>query len=142
MERRERGFFGKFIVFILSVLAVIGLVAMALSVINAYINPQHFIWTTLFGLAFWEILIYNILIFILLVFLWSRKAWISVLALVIAIPGIAKSFSFGSKVEADNSIRIMSYNVHMFRPVDKKTDKESFAYQIINMVKDQNPDIL
>ena len=142
MERKERGFFGKLLVFILSVLAFLGLVAMALSVINAYINPQHFIWTTVFGLAFWEILIYNILIFTLLVLLWSRKAWISVLALIIAIPGIAKSFSFGSKVEADNSIRIMSYNVHMFKPVDKKTDKESFAYQIINMVKDQNPDIL
>jgi len=144
MERRERGFFGKFLVFILSILAVVGLVAMALSVINAYINPRHFIWTTVFGLAFWEILFYNILIFILLVLLWSRKAWISVLALLIAIPGIAKSFSFGSKVEADNSIRIMSYNVHMFKDIDrnKKTDKESFAYQVINMVKDQNPDIL
>jgi endonuclease/exonuclease/phosphatase family metal-dependent hydrolase len=142
MERKERGFFGKLLVFILSVLAFLGLVAMALSVINAYINPQHFIWTTVFGLAFWEILIYNILIFTLLLLLWSRKVWISVLALIIAIPGIAKSFSFGSKVEADNSIRVMSYNVHMFKPVDKKTDKESFAYQIINMVKDQNPDIL
>lgn len=141
MERKERGFFGKLLVFILSVLAFLGLVAMALSVINAYINPQHFIWTTVFGLAFWEILIYNILIFTLLVLLWSRKAWISVLALIIAIPGIAKSFSFGSKMEADNSIRVMSYNVHDFRHVDNKTDKESFAYQIINMVKDQNLDI-
>lgn len=141
-ERKERGFFGKLLVFILSILAVVGLVAMALSVINAYINPRNFIWTTVFGLAFWEILIYNILVFILLLLLWSKKAWISVLAFLIAISGIAKSYSFGSKLEADNSIRIMSYNVHMFKDVTKKTDRESFAYQIINMVKDQNPDIL
>ena len=52
MERVERGFFGKLLVFIFAVLAFIGLVAMALSVANAYINPQHFIWTTVFGLAF------------------------------------------------------------------------------------------
>ncbi len=142
IEKRERGFLGKLLVFILSVLAVIGLVAMALSVVNAYVNPIHFIWTTLFGLAFWEILLYNIFIFVFLVLLWSKKAWISVVALIIAIPGIAKSYSFGSKMEADNSIRIMSYNVHMFKPIDKKTDKESFAQQIIDMVKDQNPDIL
>lgn len=142
MEKRERGFFGKFLVFILSLLAVAGLVAMALSVINPYINPQNFIWTTVFGLAFWEILLFNILIFILLLLLWSRKAWISVLALLIAIPGIAKSYSFGSKVEADNSIRIMSYNVHMFKDVDKKLDRKDFANKVMNMVKDQAPDIL
>lgn len=141
-ERKERGFFGKLLVFILSILAVIGLVAMALSVINAYINPRNFIWTTVFGLAFWEILIYNILVFILLLLLWSKKAWISVLAFLIAIPGIAKSYSFGSKLEADNSIRIMSYNVHMFKDVDKKLDRKDFAHKVMNMVKDQAPDIL
>ena len=110
-EKRERSFFGKMIVFILAVLAFLGLVAMALSVVNAYVNPQHFIWTTMFGLAFWEILIFNVVVFLLLLLMWSNKIWISVMALLIAIPGISKSFSFGSKVEADSSIRIMSYNV-------------------------------
>ena len=142
MERKERGFVGKLLVFVLSVLAIIGVIAMILSVINAYINPQHFIWTATFGLAFWVILIYNVLVFLFLLLLWSKKVWISVLALLIAIPGIAKSYSFGSKVEADNSIRIMSYNLHYFSRVDKETDKESFANQVMNMVRDQAPDIL
>ena len=141
-EKKERGFFRKLVVFVLAVLAVIGVVAMALSVVNAYINPQHFVWTTAFGLAFWVILIYNVLIFLFLLLLWSKKAWISVLALLIAIPGIGKSYSFGSKVEADSSIRIMSYNVHMFKHVDKKVDNERFANQLMNMVRDQAPDIL
>lgn len=141
-ERKERGFFGKFIVFILSVLAVVGMLAMALSVINAYINPRHFVWTTAFGLGFWVILIYNILVFIFLLLLWSKRIWISVIALLIAVPGIAKSFSFGSKVEADNSIRIMSYNVHMFKHIDNETNNEYFANQVMNMVRDQAPDIL
>ena len=95
-EKKKRSFFGKMLVFIFAVLAFIGLVAMALSVANAYINPQHFIWTTVFGLAFWEILIFNVLIFLFLLLLWSNKIWISVAALLIAIPGITKSFSFGS----------------------------------------------
>ena len=142
MERSERGIFGKLLVFILTILALIGLVAMALSVLNAYVNPKHFIWTTLFGLAFWEILIFNIVVLVLLLLLWSKKAWISILALLVAIPGINKSYSFGSKEEADNSIRVMSYNVHMFKHIDGKTDSEDFASQMANQVRDQNPDIL
>lgn len=142
MERRERGFLGKLLVFVLTIMALVGLVAMALSVVNAYINPQRFIWTTVFGLAFWVILIYNVLVFLFLLLLWSRKAWISVLALLIAVPGLGKSFSFGSKVDADSSIRLMAYNVHNFKHVDGETDEEQFAYQVMNMVRDQNPDIL
>jgi endonuclease/exonuclease/phosphatase family metal-dependent hydrolase len=142
MERSERGIFGKLLVFVLTILALIGLVAMALSVLNAYVNPKHFIWTTLFGLAFWEVLIFNIVVLVLLLLLWSKKAWISILALLVAIPGINKSYSFGSKEEADNSIRVMSYNVHMFKHIDGKTASEDFANQMANQVRDQNPDIL
>ena len=142
MERSERGIFGKLLVFVLTILALIGLVAMALSVLNAYVNPKHFIWTTLFGLAFWEVLIFNIVVLVLLLLLWSKKAWISILAMLVAIPGINKSYSFGSKEEADNSIRVMSYNVHMFKHIDGITASEDFANQMANQVRDQNPDIL
>ena len=130
------------IVFILAVMAFLGLVAMAMSVVNAYVNPQHFIWTTMFGLAFWEILIFNVVVFLLLLLMWSNKIWISVVALLIAVPGITKSFSFGSKAQAENSIRIMSYNVHNFKHVDGETDKETFANQVMDMVREQAPDIL
>ncbi len=140
-EKKNRSFLGKLLVFIFAVLAFLGLVAMALSVINAYINPQHFIWTTVFGLAFWVILIFNVVVFFFLLLLWSNKIWISVLALLIAIPGISKSFSLGSKVEADSSIRIMSYNVHQFC-VGKKTNKEQHVNQLMDMVREQAPDIL
>lgn len=141
-EKKKRSFFGKMLVFIFAVMAVLGLVAMALSVANAYINPQHFIWTTVFGLAFWEILIFNVVVFLFLLLLWSNKIWISVAALLIAIPGVAKSFSFGSKKEADSSIRVMSYNVHMFKHIDGETEKEQFTNQLMDMVREKSPDIL
>jgi endonuclease/exonuclease/phosphatase family metal-dependent hydrolase len=141
-EQKNRSFFGKMLVFIFAVMAVMGLVAMALSVANAYINPQRFIWTTVFGLAFWEILILNVVVFLFLLLLWSNKIWISVAALLIAIPGIAKSFSFGSKVEADSSIRVMSYNVHQFLSVDEEMDKEYITDHLMDMVREKAPDIL
>ena len=51
-EKKQRGFFGKVAVFLLALMAIVGLIAMGLSVVNAFINPQRFIWTTMFGLAF------------------------------------------------------------------------------------------
>lgn len=142
MEKRERGFFGKLLVFIFALLAFVGLVAMTLSVLNAYINPKSFTWTTLFGLAFWPILIYNVAILMVLLLLKSRKAWISVLALLVAVPGFSKSYSRGSEETADNSIRIMSYNVHNFDHINGETEKESFTSQVMSLVRDQAPDIL
>ena len=142
MIEKKRGFFGKLLVFILALLAFVGLVAMALSVLNPYIDPQRFIWISLFGLAFWVILFYNVLILILLLLLRSKKAWISVIALLIAVPGFGKSYSRGHQATDENSIRIMSYNVHNFGHVDGETDKEDFASQMTNMVREQNPDIL
>ena len=145
MEEREkgrRGFFGRLLVFVLTLLALVGLVAMALSVINGFINPRNFIWTTVFGLAFWEIFIFNVVVFLLLLLLWSRKVWIAVLALLVAIPGLKRSYSFGHKVEAPSSVRIMSYNVHNFDHVDGKTDKESMARLVMDKVQEENPDIL
>lgn len=139
---RERGFFGKVIVFILSLLAFVGLIAMAISVVNPYINPKHFIWTSYFGLAFWEIFLFNLLIFFALLLLWSRKAWIAVLALLISIPGIRKSYSFGKQVDETEFIRVMSYNLHNFKHLDSETSTEDFAYKVINSVREQNPDVL
>lgn len=130
------------LVFLLSVLAVVGLLAMVLSVVNAYVNPNSFIWTTAFGLAFWEIFFFNVFILLLLLLLWSNKAWISVVAFLVALPGLFKSFSFGSHHEADNSIRVMSYNVHMFDHIDGTTEDEQFAEAVVDMVREQNPDIL
>ncbi len=141
-EKNRRTFFGRVMVLLLSVLAVLGLVATALSVINAYINPQDYIWTTVFGLAFWEILFFDLAVFLLLLVFWSNKIWIVVAALVIAIPGIAKSFSFGTTAKADDSIRIMSYNVHLFRHIDGETDNEQCAFQIMEKIREKSPDIL
>ena len=142
MARKERSFFGKAIVFLLTVFAVIGLVAMALSVLCPYVNPQRFVWLAFFGLAFWEIFFFNVLVFILLLLMWSRKLWVAVIALVVSIPGINKSFSFGSKQDSSDSIKVMSYNVQMFKPLDEEMTSEDVCDKVINIVREQSPDIL
>lgn len=142
MERRERGFFGKVLVFILTILAVIGLVAMTLSVICPHIDPKQFGWVPFFGLTFWVILLFNVLVFFALLLLWSRKVWISVIALLVAIPGINKSYSFGKKIDDVEGIRVMSYNLYLFHGIDGEKDSETIANEIIGFVREQSPDLL
>ena len=141
-NKRKRSFVGRILVFLLTLMAIIGFVAMVLSVLNTYINPERFIWATLFGLAFWEIFIFNAVVLLLLILLWSKRAWIAVLALLVSIPGLNRSYSLGSKSESENSIKVMSYNVHAFYHIDNKTDKESFALQVMDFVKEKSPDIV
>ena len=113
-NKKRRGFFGRLVVGLLTLLACLGLIAMALSALSGYIDPKRFVWTSFFGLAFWEILAFNAVVFVLLLLLWSRKVWIAVLALAIAVPGILRSFSNG-KAQSGADFRVMSYNVQIFK---------------------------
>ena len=139
---KDRSLWGKIAVNTLTVLASLGVVAMSLSILSAFVNPQKFIWTAFFGLAFWVILFYNILIFLIFLPFRSKRVWVSVAALLIAIPGVLKSYSFGSSKADEGSIRIMSYNVHNFRHIDGTTKRVQFADQVMEMVREQAPDIL
>ena len=141
MVRKERSFLGKVIVFLLATMAVVGLIAMALSVLSPYIRPASFVWPAYFGLAFWAIFAFNSVVFVLLLLMWSRKAWIAVLALVISIPGMMKSYSFGSKTEQEKSLKVMSYNVHFFSNLDGEVTREEFVNQVINLVREESPDV-
>ena len=141
-NKHRRGFIGRLLVFLLTFLACIGLVAMALSVLSSYIDPEKFVWASFFGLAFWAILLFNVAVLVLLLMLWSRKAWITVLALLIAIPGLFKSFSYGKTIEGGD-LRVMTYNVHLFRGSgDSKKSSEKVAMEIANMVREKQPDVL
>ena len=142
MARRERGIIGKLTVFVLALLALVGLVAMTLSVVNPSIDPRRFIWTSFLGLAFWEILAFNVSVFFALLLPRSRMALISVFALLVSVPGIKKSFSFGHPATDEALIRVMSYNVHHFNHIDSETESDEFASQIIEKVRELNPDVL
>lgn len=143
MEKGARaGAFKRILTIALMSMAILGLVSMALSVLNAFINPKHFIWTTMFGLAFWVIFFFNVLILTLLLLIRSKWAWISALAFLIAIPGLCRSISLSFPSKADHSLKVMSYNVHNFKHVDGKTQPEDFANEVVALVREKAPDIL
>ena len=140
--KRKRGILGRIVVFLLAILAFIGLLAMTMCVLSSYINPLRFVWLSFFGLGFWVILFYNLLILTLLLLMWSRNAWISIMALLIAVPGVVKSFSMG-KPQDGGELRVMTYNVLGFKDLnDKGRSSLEVAADVAKMVKDNHPDVL
>ena len=87
-EKKHRSILGRLIVGLLVIMALVGLVAMGLSVLSSFVNPEKFVWIAYFGLVFWVIFFYNVIVFVLLLLMWSRHVKIAMIALVIAIPGV------------------------------------------------------
>lgn len=140
-DKGNRSFIGRLVVFVLSLLAMLGVVCMAMSVLSSHVDPKRFVWLAYFGLAFWAILLYNLVIFVLLLLLWSRRIKIAILALIIAIPGIINSFSMG-KTQEGSDFRLMTYNLHNFSYLNPEKTLLETAEIIAAMVNEHHPDVL
>lgn len=141
-KKHKRGLIGGLVVFLLSLLALAGLAVMTMSVLSSYVDPARFVWLAYFGLLFWVFLIFNVVVLTLLLLMRSRWAWIAVIALIVAVPGIYKSFSTG-KPQEGGELRVMSYNVMNFKDqYDAEKPMSEVAQDVANMVKANRPDVL
>jgi len=143
MKKRSTSFFGKVMIFI-AVIAAIGLICGTFAGKN---DPNKHILLAFAGLAYPYLLFAN-----LLILLWwlLRKKWIfSLVTIVIIGMGwhtlVATFGLFGSAGENAKSeasfIRMMTYNVHGFKPYGDEITKES-KEKMLNVVRTQNPDIV
>ena len=129
---------------IIGICGIVALLSAFLCSVCPLINPSVFVWTAFFGLAFWMIFFANVIILIILIFLKSRRILlIPIVALLFSIPGIIKSYSFGENKGKDAQIKVMTYNVGVFR--DYKVKERSVSdvkKSLAKLVKEQNPDVL
>ena len=137
INKKNLGFFSKTIM-IGNLLAIIGLL---LSYSASFIDPKSFWPISFLGLGYLPILLINIGFIVY----WSlRKIKYALFSLITILLGwnlMTKHITF-SKSESspsDSSIRVMTYNAHMLKPVEKleKPVKDEF----IDIVKEVNPDI-
>ena len=129
---------------IIGICGIAGLMAAFLCSVCPLINPSTFVWTAFFGLAFWMIFFGNIIILIILISLKSRRTLlIPILALMLSIPGFMKSYSFGESNQQEHTVKIMTYNICVFRDYKIQSRKVSEVKQsLVKLVKEQDPDIL
>ncbi len=143
-KKRRNTFFQGFGKLIIGICGIAALISAFLCAICPLINPSSFVWTAFFGLAFWMIFFANVIILLILIFLKSRRTLlIPILALILSIPGLAKSYSLGEKNEDTASIKVMTYNIGVFR--DYKVNSRTVTdvkKSLAKLVKEQNPDIL
>ena len=143
-EARRNTFLQGFGKAIIGICGIVALLAAFLCALCPFINPSVFVWTAFFGLAFWVIIFANIIILIILILLKSRRTLlIPIVALLFSIPGIIKSYSFGESKDCEEQIKVMTYNVGVFRDYKVKSRSVTDVKRsLAKLVKEENPDVL
>ena len=141
---KKRSFLNRTLIFVISVLAVFGLICMLFCAICPLISPNVFVLTSYFGLAFWPILFFNLLILFVLIYLKAKKALIiSLVAIILAIPGFKRSCSVNKQKTEVGNIKIMSYNVKNYSDItDEHRQRNDVKNSIIDIINENNPDLV
>lgn len=140
-RKKKLGYFSK-TVFTANIFAVL---ALLLSYGASFIDPQQFWPIAFFGLGYLPILLIN-LGFIVYWFL-RRKRYM-LLSLIAIISGwslLTKHINFKNNndkilVKTDTTIRVMSFNVHLFQRYDN--NKSSFRDETLEFITTVKPDIV
>lgn len=139
--KNKLGYFSK-AVFTANIFAVL---ALLLSYSASIIDPQKFWPIAFFGLGFLPILIINIGFIIYWLFRKKRYALLSIITILSGWNLIGKHINFKNNKEkivlkADSNLRVMSFNVHMFKKYNNQQD--NFKEETIELVKTVDPDII
>jgi len=119
-----------------------------LSCLVSFLNPQKWWWITFLGLGFPFLLALVIFFLFFWLFLRRHYAWISVIALLIAIKNINVFFAFHSPAtfsykKGNDTLRIASWNVARFIEMKRNNNKGSQArLRMMDLITRQNADIL
>lgn len=127
---------------VLSVLTIFVLLAMLASVACCWIDPVRCVWPAYFGLGFLMLLATAVLLFVLMLLTKSRNIWLPILALCVSLLGVTKSIALNRGDEGGVSLRVLSYNVHGFVDVKEGRSPQTFAYDVVAMIKENNPDVV
>jgi endonuclease/exonuclease/phosphatase family metal-dependent hydrolase len=127
-------------------IAVLLAIALLLGVLAGNMDPRKHAIIAFFGLAYPFVLFANI---IFLVWWFLSKKWIFAIATILVIALGAKTLKAtfaiggdeGGTEKAEYSIRMMTYNVHSFK-LYGEDNTESVKEKMLQVVKDQNPDII
>ena len=142
MNKSKYNFFDKIILLIALAFAI----ALLLGIVAGVSDPRKHIYIAFFGLAYPYMLVVN---FIFLGYWLLRKKWIAFLFTILIIAygykSLKATFNFGGSegtaTKAENSVRVMTYNVHSFKPFGEN-NTQAVKAKMFQVVKDENPDII
>ncbi|MBD1429556.1 MULTISPECIES: endonuclease/exonuclease/phosphatase family protein [Sphingobacterium] len=141
LRKKKLGYFSK-TVFMANILAVL---ALLLSYCASFIDPRDFWIIAFFGLAYAPILLINGGFIIYWLLRKKRNALLSLSAILIGWSFLNNHINFKNKndkilVKTDTTIRVMSFNVHLFQQYDNKKNK--FRDETVEFIRTINPDVV
>lgn len=144
VKTKRNTFLQAFSKLIIGICGIAVIPSALLSALSPYVNPSTFVWTAFFGLGFWVIFFINLIIFLILLLLKARRTLlIPIFTLLILIPGFLKSYSFGEEKEGESQVKVMTYNIGVFRDYKMKSNSVNVVKnKLVELVKKYNPDVL
>lgn len=123
-------------------IAAVCALALLISYLSIFINPQHFPFISFFGLYYIPIAIVNVILLLIAILRRSKGGWIPFITLLPSLFFAEFYIQFGNREEIsiENEIKILSYNVGRFS--SGKGDFGSNLKGISQLVKEENPDII
>lgn len=139
--KRDLGFFSKAI-FICNIIAVLSLL---LSYAASFIDPKTFWPLAFFGLGYLPILIINLGFVIYWLLRKPKYALLMALPILLGWNLLNQHIGFRKQQDptskSDSSLRVMTFNAHLFTEIEK-SPKSDVKSQVIQLIKDTDPDIL
>jgi endonuclease/exonuclease/phosphatase family metal-dependent hydrolase len=115
--------FVRKVLFAVNIIFAIGLVSSSLAHL---VDPNTFLVPSFLGLAFLPFLAINSIAFIFWLFAKFRNSWLSLAAMLLALPSITTHLAFSNAAESTSSdIKVMSYNVRLFDLYNWSSNKKT-----------------
>jgi len=117
-------------------------VLLVFSIFAGHFKPTQQPFTVIVGIIFPYLIILQIFFLLYFIFKRSKYVLLSILSIVIAVPSCKKIWAGrGSDVEAENSIKIISYNVKNLTMSDNSKDSASIS-EFYKYLDESNADII
>jgi len=143
-------FFRRFTKRALFIFSFLIITIFLLACLTPYLNPTNWRFTGFLSLAFPYLYLAVLVLFFIWLAVRPRICWIPLLALIIGYQNISSflainwNFSFTEK-KADHHLRVMTWNVSSFIPINPNTYRRSDSHSLDEMateIRKYNPDII
>lgn len=139
------GIFWKGLLVINMIMALLLLI----SYITPWIDPKIFWPMALFGTGYLPILMINMVFVVIWLLKAPKFALISFISIVLGWNTLNSHFGFNTKAEIttvlrndSSNIRVLSYNVHLFRSPEKESDEPDTKEEALSLMTEIDPDVI
>ncbi len=131
-------------VFIL--LNAVAALALLLSYLSAFVNPQKVPILGVLSLGYLALLGINLVFVLLWLFAYKKYFLISLIAICLRIDYLPAFFQFGNSEKTEqtdaNAFKIMTFNLHAFRNIDEWVREPESVDKTLELIKENEPDII